>query len=70
MFYAGQNGLKKAIQNIREICSRNDVQALIRSYPKDTFNKAQYIYNFAMEHMWIYGIYFLTWIQNKKKRIE
>lgn len=70
VFYASQNGFGKAIQNIRAICSRKDVQDLIRSYPKDSFNKLQFVYNIAMEHMWIYVVYFLTWLQNKKKRIE
>lgn len=70
VFYADKNGIGTAIQNIRKICSRKDVKTLIRSYPKTSFNKAQYIYNFAMEHMWSYFIYFLTWLQNKKKRIE
>ena len=70
VFYADKNGFKTAIRNIKRDCSRKDVQMLIRSYPKTSFNKSQYIYNFAMEHMWIYSIYFLTWLQNKKKRIE
>ena len=70
VFYADKNGFGTAIQNIREICSRKDVQTLIESYPKDSFNKSQHIYNFAMEHRWIYAVYFLTWLQNKKKRIE
>lgn len=70
VFYSGQNGFDKAIQNIRRICSREDVQTLIRSYPNDAFNKAQYIYNYAMEYGWVYIVYLLTWLQNKKKRIE
>lgn len=70
VFYADKNGFGTAIQNIRKICSRKDVQTLIGNYPKVSFNRAQYIYNFAMEHRWIYAIYFLTWLQNKKKRIE
>ncbi|MGE8593297.1 glycosyltransferase family 2 protein [Bifidobacterium hominis] len=70
VFYANANGFGTAIQNIRKICSRGDVQKLIRSYPKTSFSKVQYIYNFAMEHKWVYTIYFLTWLQNKKKRIE
>lgn len=70
VFYADKNGFGVAIQNIRKICSRKDVQTLIRNYPKASFNKSQYVYNFAMEHMWIYTVYFLTWLQNKKKRIE
>ena len=32
--------------------------------------KSQYVYNFAMERRWIYAVYLLTWLQNKKKRIE
>lgn len=70
VFYADENGFGKAIQNIQEICSREDVQRLIRNYPKNAFNKSQYVYNFAMEHSWVYVIYFLTWLQNKRKRIE
>ena len=70
VFYADKNGFGTAIQNIRKICLRKDVQTIIRSYPKASFNKSQYVYNFAMEHMWIYVVYFLTWLQNKKKRIE
>lgn len=70
VFYADKNGFGTAIQNIRNICSRKDVQTLIGNYPKASFNRSQYIYNFAMEHRWIYTIYFLTWLQNKKKRIE
>ena len=70
VFYADKNGFGTAIQNIRKICSRKDVQILIENYPKASFNKSQYIYNFTMEHRWIYAIYFLTWLQNKKKRIE
>lgn len=70
VFYANKNGFGVAIQNIRKICSRKDVQALIRNYPKTSFNKSQYVYNITMEHMWIYAVYFLTWLQNKKKRIE
>lgn len=70
VFYSDKNGFRRAIQNIREICLRRDVQMLIRNYPKDSFNKLQYVYNFAMEHMWAYAVYFLTWLQNKKKRIE
>lgn len=70
VFYVRQNSFRKTIQNIREICSREDVQSLIKKYPKDAFNKSQYIYNFALEHSWIYAVYFLTWLQNKKKRIE
>ena len=67
---ADKNEFRVAIQNIRKICSRKDVQTLIRNYPKASFNKSQYVYNFAMEHMWIYAVYFLTWLQNKRKRIE
>lgn len=70
VFYADKNGFGKAIQNIRKICFRKDVQTLIGNYPKVSFNKLQYIYNFAMEHRCIYTIYFLTWLQNKKKKIE
>ena len=70
VFYADKNGFGTAIQNIRKICSRKDVQTLIGNYPKSSFNRSQYIYNFAMEHRCIYTIYFLTWLQNKKKRIE
>lgn len=70
VFYADKNGFGTAIQNIRKICSRKDVQILIEGYPKASFNKSQYVYNFTMEHRWIYAIYFLTWLQNKKKRIE
>lgn len=70
VFYTYKNGFGVAIQNIKKICSREDVQTLIRSYPVSSFNKAQYIYNFAMEHMWIYAVYLLTWLQNKKKKIE
>ena len=70
VFYTDKNGFGTAIQNIRKICSRKDVQRLIRSYPKTSFNKSQYVYNFAMEHMLVYMVYFLTWLQNKKKRIE
>ncbi len=70
VFYKDKNSYGTAIQNIRKICSRKDVQTLIRSYPKDSFNTLQYIYNFAMEHMWINAVYFLTWLQNKKKKIE
>ncbi len=70
VFYADNNGFGLAIQNIRKICSRKDVQRLIRSYPKISFNRLQYIYNFAMKNRLIYIVYFLTWLQNKKKRIE
>ena len=70
VFYANLNGYKRAVQNIREICSRKDVQILLRRYPKESFNKSQYIYNIAIEHKWAYVVYFLTWLQNKKKRIE
>lgn len=61
---------RTASQNIRKLCSRTDVQTLIRSYPKNSFSKSQYVYNFAMERRWIYAVYLLTWLQNKKKRIE
>lgn len=70
VFYVKQNGFEKTIQNIRKICSRKDVQILIKSYPKTSFNRMQFVYDIAMERMWIYVIYFLTWLQNKKKRIE
>lgn len=70
VFYANVNGFGYAIKNIQKICSRKDVQMIIRSYPKNSFNKSQRIYNFAMKNMWIYVIYFLTWLQNKRKRIE
>ena len=70
VFYVKQNGFKKTIQNIRKICSRKDVQTLIKSYPKTSFNRMQFVYDIAMERMWIYVRYFLTWLQNKKKRIE
>lgn len=70
VFYVKQNGFEKTIQNIRKICSRKDVQTLIKSYPKTSFNRMQFVYDIAMERMWIYVIYFLTWLQNKKKRIE
>ena len=70
VFYAGKNGVGKAIQNIRKICFRKDVQTLIKSYPTNSFNRLQLVYNIAMKHKWIYVIYFLTWLQNKKKRIE
>ena len=70
VFYANLNGHKRAIQNIREICFRKDVQTLLRNYPKASFNKSQYIYNIAIKHKWAYLVYLLTWLQNKKKRIE
>lgn len=70
VFYVKQNGFEKTIQNIRKICSRKDIQTLIKSYPKTSFNRMQFVYDIAMERMWIYVIYFLTWLQNKKKRIE
>lgn len=70
VFYTNDNGLLKTVNNIRGICSREDVQKLLKNYPKDSFSKPQYIYNYAMEHMWVYMVYILTWLQNKKKRIE
>lgn len=70
VFYTKQNGLKKTLNNIWNICNRKDVQNLIRSYPKKDFNRIQYIYNFFMENKLVMGVYFLTWLQNKKKRIE
>ena len=70
VFYANQNGFRTSIQNIRKICAIKDVQFLITSYPVTSFNRSQCVYNFAMEQMWAYAIYFLTWLQNKKKRIE
>ena len=70
VFYAKQNGFGKAKQNIRKICDREDVQKLIKSYPQNMFNKSQRMYNFFMKHCIINGVYFLTWMQNKKKRIE
>ena len=69
-FYAHRNGFRTALRNIKKICSRKDIQKLIEGYPKKSFNNSQYIYNFAMEHMWICTVYFLTWLQNKKKGIE
>lgn len=70
VFYADKNGFGNAINNIRNACSRKDVQRLIRDYPHTSFNRLQDVYNFAMERRWTFAVYFLTWLQNKKKRIE
>ncbi len=70
VYYAGQNGFRKALANIGDTCRRKDVQRLIRSYPKQSFNRAQRIYNFFMENRLAAGVYLLTWMQNRKKRIE
>lgn len=70
VFYEDANGRKTAYKHIKSICENRDVRELITSYSKKDFNKIQRIYNFFMEHKLIYGVYFLTWLQNKKKRIE
>lgn len=70
VFYANINGRNVALNNIKNICKNKDVRILIKSYPKEDFSKIQLIYNFFMEHKLIYGVYILTWLQNKKKRIE
>lgn len=71
VFYAQINGRKIVLNNIRKICGRSDVQKLIRNYPEQDFNKIQYIYNVFMKRNFAVGVYFLTWLQNKKKkRIE
>lgn len=70
VFYSKQNGKLKALNNISSICKRDDVQKLIRNYPKHCFNLSQRIYNFFMEKQFAKVVYFLTWMQNKKKRIE
>lgn len=70
VYYSNKNGFKNAINNIRSICARKDVQILISNYPKSSFNKLQYIYNIFMNHQLIHMVYFLTWLQNQNKRIE
>lgn len=69
-YYAKEIELRKAISNIREICGRDDVQKLIRSYPKRYFSRVQSVYNFFMRYKATKAIYLLTWVQNKRKRIE
>lgn len=70
VYYASINGRKQAMSDIRDICNNKDVQMLVKEYSKSDFNNAQRIYNFFLENKLVCGVYFLTWMQNKKKRIE
>lgn len=70
VYYAYANGYRMALENISKICRNKDVQTLIQNYPKKNFNNSQCIYNFFMKKQMVFFVYLLTWIQNKKKRIE
>lgn len=70
VYYAKLNGVNRTFINIENICKNSDVQKLIRSYPEKNFNKLQLIFNIFMKKKFIFGVYFLTWLQNNKKRIE
>lgn len=70
VFYGKQNGYANAKKHVQYICNRDDVQKIIRDYNKEDYSMIQRIYNFFVEHKLVVGVYLLTWIQNKKKRIE
>lgn len=70
VYYVKSNGFNRAFKNIENICKNSDVQELIKSYPVKNFNKSQLIFNVFMKIKFIVGVYFLTWLQNKKMRIE
>lgn len=70
VFYSKENGFSTAIRNIKNICHNNDVQKLLDSYPKKYYNCLQKIYNYFLAKEYVVGVYCLTWLQNKRKRIE
>lgn len=70
VFYSKENGFDKAIRNVELICNNRDVQKLLSDYPKEFYSKIQRIYNFFLTKKFVIGIYFLSWLQNKRKKVE
>lgn len=70
VFYSKKNGMRKAYDNVRKICNDKRVIELIRSFPDKEYSNIQRIYSreILLKHYW--RVYFLTWLQLKRKRID
>ena len=68
VYYSSTNGKKYTRSQIRKICE-NKIVKKIASIALSPLTVAQRIYNFCIIHGFINSIYFLTWIQNKRKGI-
>ncbi len=70
VYYSGENGKKYAYSRIKRICEDETVNDIIASIPIRTYNKSQRIYSYFIVKKKVKCVYFLTWLQNKKKRID
>lgn len=70
VYYAKQNGKDVTFNHINELCNHKDVQKLLNEYPITYYSFIQKIYSSCILKKKIHSLYFLTWIQNKRKRIE
>lgn len=70
VFYASKNGKKHAISEIKKICNSDVVNSIIDSIPADTYNRSQKLYNICIKKRLVKCVYCLTWLQNRRKRID
>lgn len=70
VFYAHENGFSHVISEIKRICKNQTVNEIMDLIPASEYNKLQMIYSYCIKWHMIKSIYMLTWLQNKKKRIE
>ena len=70
VFYAKKNGFRNAFNNVVKICNDKKIIELIRLFPEKEYSKVQRIYSreILLKHYW--RVYFLTWLQLKRKRID
>lgn len=69
-FYDKENEIKRTVNRISIICSREDVQAVISSIDTSTYNKSQKILDYFIKKKNGIAVYLLCKAQNMKKRIE
>ncbi len=70
VFYGNKNGRRLALERVKNICKNTEVRVLLKEYPVNYYTWIQRIYHFAIIHRLYSLVYVLTWLQNKKKRIE
>lgn len=67
-FYVRENGRKKTINNIRNMCMDKRLQQLTNALPNAEMSKQQVVYSFLIKKRCAFLLYFFAMLQNKRKR--
>ncbi len=69
-YYDKQNGYKKTVKNIKNMCNDNRVLEIINNFDFCYYNTSQKIFSFLLKHQKALLVYLLCKAQNIKKRID